>query len=134
MIDALVQQQNQNLLRLQQAIKNLSELLSKRSVQLRSQKRYAAKPTLSPRRVNARMHRTPLCQRSRYRLINPRFRSLSLSESNAGLSGAPLRQRPCFRFFPIMCAMTSVFEIWSPLPTVQGTLQRSSCGETGALS
>ena len=99
MNDALVQQQNQNFLRLQKVTKNLSELLSKRSVQLRSQKRYAAKPTLSPRRVNARMLRTPLYQRSRHRLINARLHSLSLSESNAGFSGAPLRQRPCFPHF-----------------------------------
>jgi hypothetical protein len=42
------------------------ELLSKRSVQLRSQKRYAAKPTLNPRRANVRMRRTPLYQRSRH--------------------------------------------------------------------
>ena len=65
MIGALVQQQNQNLLRLQKAIKNRSELLSKRSVQLRSQKRYAAKLTLNPRRVN------PDCTESRS--INARF-------------------------------------------------------------
>jgi len=59
MIGALFQQQNQNLLRLQQAIKKLFEILSKRYVNLLSQKRYAAKPSLNPRRANARMHRTP---------------------------------------------------------------------------
>jgi len=57
--------------------------------------------------------RTPLYQRSRHRLINARFFSLPLSKrySNAGFSGAPLRQRLCFHFFPILCAMTSVVEI-----------------------
>ena len=33
----------------------------------RSQKRYAAKPTLKPRRANTRMRRTPLYQRLRHR-------------------------------------------------------------------
>jgi len=42
MIGALVQQ---DLLRLQQVITTLSEVLSKRSFQLCSQNRYAAKPT-----------------------------------------------------------------------------------------
>jgi len=50
---ALIQQQNQNLLKLQQVIKNLSKLLTNKSVQLRSQKRFAAKPTLNPRQANA---------------------------------------------------------------------------------
>ena len=49
------------------SIKNLPELVSKPSVQLRSHKQYAAKPTLYPRRVKARMRRTPLYQRSRHR-------------------------------------------------------------------
>jgi len=49
--------------------------------------------------------------------------------NNAGLSGATLRQRP---YFPILCALTSVVEILTPLPTVQGTLQQRSCGGTRA--
>jgi len=47
MIGALVKQ-NQNLIRLQQVIKILSELLLKRSILLRSQNRYAAKPNFKP--------------------------------------------------------------------------------------
>ena len=65
MIGALVQHQNQNLLRLQQAIKKSFEILSTRSVNLLGQKRYAAKPSLNPRRANARMRRAVLYQRSR---------------------------------------------------------------------
>jgi len=37
----------------QQAIKNLSELLSKRSIQLHSKKRYVSKPTVNPHQANA---------------------------------------------------------------------------------
>ena len=80
MIGALVQQQSQNLLRLQKAIKNRSELLSKRSVQLRSQKRYAAKLTLNPRRVN------PECTESRS--INTR-----VTAKKRPLPSLPLSQR-----------------------------------------
>jgi len=100
MIGAQVQQQNQNLLRLQQAIKYISELLSKRSVQLRSQKRYAAKPTSNPCGANARMRRTPLYQRSRHRYTNHCFPLLPLCQrySNAAFSGSSLRQCPCSFF------------------------------------
>jgi len=66
MIGALVHKQNQNLLRLKQAIK-VSELLLKQSVLLRSRKWYIAKPTSNPRRANASMRRTPLYQLTRQR-------------------------------------------------------------------
>ncbi|KAH3869449.1 hypothetical protein DPMN_032618 [Dreissena polymorpha] len=47
----------------------MSDRLSKRSVQFRSQKRFAAKPTLNSRRADARMRRPPLYQRSHRNLI-----------------------------------------------------------------
>jgi len=59
---------------------------------------------------------------------NARFRSLPLRQrySNAGFSGAPLKQRSCFPHF------VRGDERCSPLHTIQGTLQQRSCGGTRA--
>ena len=89
-IGALVQQQNQNLLRLQQAIKNLSALLSKQFVQLRSQKRYAPKKNLKPP-----SSQRPNAQNAALSNAHVTAKPTFASTRNAGFSGASLRQRSC---------------------------------------
>ena len=75
------------------------------------------------------MEASPLNQRSLpLATVKPTLKQRRLQRCTA-------KTTPVFSIvFPILCAVTSVVEIRPPLPTVQGTLQQSSGGETGPLS